>query len=77
MDSSSVSVTVDILPNAEVSIVDQNLVPAISTNTDDETKEKDSEKQKDTVSKLSRALVIAGDIGIWTEWASRWNGGSS
>ncbi|KAE9987102.1 hypothetical protein EG328_003884 [Venturia inaequalis] len=76
MNSSSVSVTVDILPNAEISIVDQNLVPATSANTDDAIKEQESDKQKTVVSKLSRALAISGDIGIWTEWASRWNGGN-
>lgn len=77
MNGSSASVTVDILPNAEVSVVDQNLVPVSSTHTGVITKEQESEKQKIAVSKLSRALVISGDIGIWTEWASRWNGGSS
>ncbi|QDS67927.1 hypothetical protein FKW77_008647 [Venturia effusa] len=76
-NSSSVSITVDILPNVEVTIVDQNLVKVNSAHLDEAAKEKEDEKQKIAISKLSRALVISGDIGIWTEWASRWNGGSS
>jgi hypothetical protein len=75
--SVSTSITIDILPNAEVSILDQNLLPRSAAHTDDEEKEQETEKQKNAFSKLSRALVISGDIGIWTEWASKWNGGNS
>lgn len=74
-DSISASVTIDILPNAEVSILDQNLLSTRSAHTDDVAKEQEIEKQKNNISKLSRALVISGDVGIWTEWISKWNGG--
>ncbi|TLD24609.1 putative mediator complex subunit med1 protein [Venturia nashicola] len=77
MNSSSASVTFDILSNAEISIVDQNLVTDNSALTDDTAKEQESERQKIAISKLSRALVVSGNIDIWTEWASKWNGGSS
>jgi hypothetical protein len=73
--ANSVSVTIDILPNAEISIVEQNLVPVSSGQADITENEKENERQKNSILKLSRALAISGDIGIWTEWASKWDGG--
>jgi hypothetical protein len=77
VDSASTSIIIDILPNAEVSVLDQNLFPPSAAHTEDMENDQIAEKQKNTLFKLSRALAISGDIGIWTEWASKWNGGSS
>jgi hypothetical protein len=75
--SASTSITIDILPNAEISILDQNLLPHSTTHADEVEREQETEKQKNAISKFSRALVISGDIGIWTEWTSKWNSGIS
>lgn len=75
--SASASITIDILPNAEISILDQNLLPPSTTHADGVEKEQETEKQKNAISKFSRALVISGDIGIWTEWTSKWNSDTS
>ena len=76
-NNASTSVTIDILPNAEISVLDQNLLPPSAAYTEGMENDQESEKQKNSLSKLSRALVVSGDIGVWTEWASKWNRGHS
>jgi hypothetical protein len=73
---SSISVTVDVHPNAEVQVVGQNIVdtppPNFLASTDATESDNDKSDQHDTerkvVQKLQNALDVCGDIGIWVEW---------
>jgi hypothetical protein len=66
----SISVTLHILPNADVSVIDQNILPQVIPFA--ESTENEQQDNKEKISKLSRAIAISGDIGIWTEWVSKW-----
>jgi hypothetical protein len=77
VNSSSIAVTIEILPNAEISILDQNLVRPDIPVTQSTDNGQEAERQKNNLIKLSRALAISSDIGIWTEWASKWSAGLS
>lgn len=78
---STLAITVDILPNADVAIVDQNIVlqkdldltlPIESESTEAGENSLGShgqrEEQINAVRKLRRALDVCGDIGIFVEW---------
>jgi hypothetical protein len=75
----SLSITVDILHNADISIVDQNIVPiseaeldpsiAIeSTETDTDANGNDSSNAKRKIRTLEKALDVCGDLDLWVEW---------
>ena len=67
-DSRPATVTVDILPNAEVAVVAQNLVPD-SADAIMEGENQDAETRRmRRVQRIAHALETAGDLGIWVEW---------
>jgi hypothetical protein len=77
----SFSITVDVLSNADIVIVDQNAVPVSeqnphvpgTTETSEDANGSDSSKEKSKVHKLEKALDVCGDIGIWVEWIRKNN----
>ncbi|KAF2403756.1 hypothetical protein EJ06DRAFT_546889 [Trichodelitschia bisporula] len=57
---SPISVTMEILPNADITVADQNLYQGdVSMITAEDKKH---------LEKISKAFDIAGDLGIWVEW---------
>jgi hypothetical protein len=79
ISQASMSITVVILHNADISIVDQNIVPISEPDLDPsmaiETAEtgasangSDDSKTKSKVRTLEKALDVCGDIDLWVEW---------
>jgi hypothetical protein len=75
----SLSITVDILSNADIAIADQNVIPVsekhpheqTTTETSEDANSNNNSKEKKEVRKLERALDVCGDLGIWVEWARK------
>jgi hypothetical protein len=61
------SITLDVHSNAELVINEQNIVDTEAGNVDMEKAEQVDGKVK----RLSRALDICGDLGVWAEWVRR------
>ncbi|KAI9663757.1 MAG: hypothetical protein M1821_007247 [Bathelium mastoideum] len=61
-------VTVNILPNAEVSVTEQNLLLEPPEASIDEASQDAEYRRLQQVQGIARALEASGDLGIWVEW---------
>jgi hypothetical protein len=61
------SITLDIHPNADLVVHEQNIVEGVGQEVDMEK----AEEVHGKVKRLSKALDICGDLGVWGEWVRR------
>jgi hypothetical protein len=62
------SVTLEVHPNAELVVGEQNVVEGVTHE------EHDLESQQqaaDRVKRVARALEVSGDLGVWAQWVRR------
>ncbi|KAF2238163.1 hypothetical protein EV356DRAFT_508827 [Viridothelium virens] len=63
-----VSVTFELLANAEINIIAQNLVSEPAEALSDEQSQDAESRRMRQVQGIARALELSGDIGLWVEW---------
>ncbi|KAF3033294.1 hypothetical protein E8E11_001416 [Didymella keratinophila] len=62
------SVTLEVHPNAELVVCEQNVVESVAL----EDQDLESQQQAaDRVKRVARALEVSGDLGVWAEWVRR------
>lgn len=79
LSQSSISITLDVHPNAGIEVVGQNIVdvtpPTNLASGEAAESNNDHDGQNDAgrniVQKLQNGLDVCGDIGIWVEWVRR------
>ncbi|OAL06393.1 hypothetical protein IQ06DRAFT_290339 [Phaeosphaeriaceae sp. SRC1lsM3a] len=67
---SALAITLDIHANGEIAVVEQNVLEQPAVKEGDVDME-GAERMEGKVKRISRALEIAGDLGIWAEWVRR------
>ncbi|KAF2659904.1 hypothetical protein K491DRAFT_650213 [Lophiostoma macrostomum CBS 122681] len=80
---SSINITVDINPNADIVVIEQNVISTAPLDREgkdgDADADVDMDKHDDSamidrnrkVNRIGRALDVAADIGVWAEWVRR------
>lgn len=69
-----INVSVDVHPNAELMITEQNLVPSAGEDSKDGVVTMGGEEGQggvDKVKRIARALDVCADLGVWGEWLRR------
>jgi hypothetical protein len=72
-----ISLTIDVLPNADLVLSEQNIVPlpkdeiAPQQGEHDKLRENEVEASRKRVERIGRALDVCGDLGVWAEWVLR------
>ncbi|KAH7093339.1 mediator of RNA polymerase II transcription subunit 1-domain-containing protein [Paraphoma chrysanthemicola] len=64
----SLAITLDIHPNAEIAIQDQNIVPIPAAKEDGDVDMDAAERVDARVKRLGKGLEVVGDVGVWGEW---------
>ncbi|KAF2243953.1 hypothetical protein BU26DRAFT_523499 [Trematosphaeria pertusa] len=68
----ALKVTLDVLPNADLYITEQNVVPPHADQGRDADVDMDRAHEADElVKQLARALDVCADLGVWGEWLRR------